>query len=178
MGIRQIIQRDADGWESLGQFALWQRFLLRNGKAYTMRLLPAHERGTPGYCFFNAGTMLKDFKGGAYVEGMAMTGGLVPLHHAWVGVGDQAYEVTWSPRLVSGKPRTAEYLGVPLTKAQRRKGIGKTGTASAFSDSMSWNTDLIFEIDPELEREMDKWLASSKSSAPQTAQSSESRVGI
>lgn len=150
MSIRDEIETTVGVCDSVGLPALWERFLLRNGKSYSCRMLPSHDRGPAGYCFSNAGDRFRKLKG-VYVEGLALTKGLIPVHHAWVGVGEQAYEVTWGPRLLSGKPRETEYLGVPLTEDQRWDGICETGTTSAFSNGITWNTDLMFSIDPELE---------------------------
>lgn len=150
MALREELQSYVNNWEAIGQPALWERFILRNGKPYACRMLPSHDRGPVGHCFSNAGDRFRRLKG-VYVEGLALTKGLIPIHHAWVGVGEQAYEVTWGPRLLSGKPRETKYLGIPLTEDQRIDGIAETGTYSAFSTGVTWNTDLMFSIDPELE---------------------------
>ena len=148
--IRELVEREARGWESINSFSLFNRFLLRNGKVFTYEPVPDAERGQIGQCFHNVAMRLP-VAGGGYCEGLATAADNLPLHHAWVGVGDKAFEVTWSPMLISGKPRgTPQYLGVMLTDDQHAEATNKTGTWSAFTDGVTWNSELMFQIDPGL----------------------------
>lgn len=146
--IRELTERAARGWESMGGFSIFDRFLLRNGKVFTYQPVSDDERGPMKQCFSNAAKRLAA-TGGCYCEGMATAVDGFPVHHAWIGVADKALEVTWTPKLINGKPRgTPQYLGVMLTDDQYNDATSQTGTWSAFSDGVLWNTDLMFQIDP------------------------------
>ncbi len=95
----------------LGLDGTIERYVLNNGQRYRrMRRPRRFLQGDPQCCFGNAlrAISVGDRDGVCdYVEGYILLKGEL-IHHAWVGVGDEAIEVTLPSHA------EAEYFGVPF----------------------------------------------------------------
>jgi hypothetical protein len=145
MSLHDILTESVANWEVLGHPALLERFVLRNGKAFTPRKRIGR-RYKAKECFANATNNILMNTKNIYVEGYAIHKDFpLPILHAWVTInGDDAMDMTLE------SPLDYEYYGVAF---QREKLLSEIIRNRCYGllDTGLINTKLIFEIDPELE---------------------------
>lgn len=143
---------------SIGQPALLERFVLRNGKVFTKGPRGKLPMMTPKQCFANATESRR--RAGPYVEGFVMRSGLpIPVHHAWNARDGQAVDLTLRPPL-DPKFDGLEYLGVELTDEQVDEALRQTGYYGALlGPAGQFNTRLMFAIDPSLKVLFDEFVS-------------------
>ena len=139
--LESSLRRMVDGWESLGHPALLERFVLRNGRAFTPRKRIGRRRKAR-HCFQNSTHFISE-QDGEYVEGYVDC--IIPIHHAWVTInGTDAMDLT----LKDTEDR--EYFGVVFSREVLWEEMLKTGHYGILDTTRGLNIDLMFKVDPEL----------------------------
>jgi hypothetical protein len=145
MTMREMLQEKIDNWARLGHPALLDRFVLRNGKAFT----PGKRIGRKGKaknCYGNATKVVLRDPDATYVEGFVVNKELpIEIHHAWV---------TYDGKTVMDPTLDAEnyeYFGVEFDTSTLRKEMIRNKVYGILDPGLGFNTDLMFRIDPELE---------------------------
>jgi hypothetical protein len=144
MLLRDSLAESVANWERLGHPALLERFVLRNGKAYTPRKRIGRKRKAKE-CFSNATQAVWD-RGGTYVEGfVARNDFWLPLLHAWVTIdGSDAMDPTLDAK-------NYQYYGVEFSNRVLNRELVRNKHYGLLDTGLMLNMKLMFEIDPELE---------------------------
>lgn len=152
--IKDCLAQQIDIWGRVGHPAIMERFVLRNGKVFTPEPFSGR-RLKRGECFSNASQSVNNgrFGGGIYVEGFGYRPGLTLIHHAWIGIGDDAIDPTWEA------PESAEYMGVEFSDEERCHEQLRTGYYALLDNPTTMiNVRLIFQRDPELKPIIEKFI--------------------
>lgn len=147
LSLPEMLRREIDNWEQLGHPALLQRFVLRNGKAFTPRRRWVR-KGEAKACYMNAAHVTLRHKKAIYVEGYAVSKSLrlMPFHHAWVTFsGDGAIDPTLNAF-------DYEYFGVTFDRDTLRHELKTNGVYGILDPGLGLNIGLMFRTDPELEQ--------------------------
>jgi hypothetical protein len=142
--LQKCLTEQVAGWATLGHAAIMERFVLRNGRAYTPRLRIGRA-GRPKQCYANAAKCALRGRG-TYVEGFVMRPEIGwPIQHAWVSInGDDAMDPTLDAF-------NAEYFGVAFGHKVLCRELQRNGVYGMIDTGTGLNMRLMFEIDPELE---------------------------
>lgn len=144
MSIRDNLVQMVSAWERLGRPAMLERFVLRNGKAYTPRNRIGR-KGKAKECFSNAAQHVLQKAGGTYVEGFVIRKDFpLPLLHAWLTFhGDDAMDPTLDAK-------NYEYYGVAFDALTLIRELVRNKHYGLLDTGLGLNARLIFEIDPGL----------------------------
>ena len=146
----QMLMATTEQWAMLEAPALPERFILRNGRCFTGRKLPAgFKKGKIKQCFQNS-TLLLDTRAGRrlrYVEGFFMRSDLCfPIMHAWcIDEDDQVVDVTLD------RPEECQYVGFVMSRNELWDEITKTECYGVLDTGFGLNHKFMFARDPELE---------------------------
>jgi hypothetical protein len=148
MDIKQDLTERVENWAMLGHPSLLERFVLRNGKAYTPGKRIGHKR-TPKECYANAANFVlrrSTKKPATYVEGFVISNKLpIPILHAWVSMsGDDAMDLTLDAE-------NYQYFGVAFDTDTLRKEVIRNGVYGLLDTGLGLNWKLMFKVDPELD---------------------------
>lgn len=149
--IRDILAQESAVWLRIGANPgawLRQEFVVRKGKEYVGRPLPAKFPKMPAkYCFHNAAQLVRRRRNLRYCEGFITNDGMpLTIHHAWVldaddGVVDPTVEA----------PETWEYMGVAFTADEYRAARKGRKTPALLTDQYELvDVALILHYCPEL----------------------------
>lgn len=153
--IRDYLEQTIGAFAGMGNPALIERFVLRNGREWevTKRI---ERKLRDKECFSNSLHRANQwfdepkYEGKiVYVEGFAYRPGLFPMLHAWVGVDDKAVDPTWNGY------ETCMYFGVPFDVVDATKVVVEKGYYGLFDGPTGINYKWMFKRDPGLLDEVD-----------------------
>ena len=159
--IKAYIEQQVESHAYMGNSAMVERFVLRNGHVGIGKARPKGVRKMADrQCYANSARAIIDnrFPGMTYVEGLAMNKDIgMLINHAWLEDADHTVlDLTWRD------PANALYYGVPFTKDELRENIVKNGVYGLLLQFDMYNVDLIYRKDRELEDIVNKIIAERK----------------
>lgn len=127
LGRQRTLKQYLEAEARLG--TLSSRFLLAAGQPFSVRLFDHdHTLGRQGHCYGNAFALVRDRRELVYCEGRALSGGVVPLEHAWcVDAGGQVVDTTW-------RGQETDYFGVRFRYEWLAIWLLKRGVYGVLSD--------------------------------------------
>lgn len=144
--IKEALKQRVEIFKQIGHFPLFEMFILRNGVEMPGSPRPKGvKKMTDKECFYNT-TQLTFKQRWEYYEGMAINKNIgLPIHHAWNVKDGKVIDATWM------EPQNCHYMGVHMPIDKLAKVLSKTKVYGVF-DTGILNLELIFEIDPDLEK--------------------------
>lgn len=158
--LKKELEESVARWRSMGHLSLLEYFVLRNGVVREGQPRPDdYDKDPDKECFANAARLSQDVPGLHYVEGMAVSETLGwPMHHAWCEDGaGRVVDTTW------GKPEDCTYMGVRIDGRKLVECLLRYKVYGLFDTGRGLNTELMYEIDPDLEAEVERYLAEARS---------------
>lgn len=152
MNITEMLDNVIANWETIGHPALLERFVRRNGKEFKAQPFIGH-RMEQKQCFMNAAHYSHMMPHYDYVEGFMWREGFpLLIHHAWCTDADNN---VIDPTLVD--PENCQFFGLMIPQDELNAELIRNGVYGLFDPGRGYNTDLIFQRDPELKELCDAW---------------------
>ena len=150
----QMLQQQIDSWATLRHPAVMERFILRNGTAYSGSPLPLdHAKREAKECFKNS-THAAFYYDYTYCEGIAIRKSLpFPIHHAWCLRDGEVVDFTWD------EPEDCLYLGVSINRQDLTEELMLNGVYGVLDTGYGLNTRFMFKRDPELQQIVESFMA-------------------
>ncbi len=154
MDIKTNLAETVANWQTIGHPALTERFVLRNGKPFTA-VKRIGRKLQDKNCYQNTLYRASTWHDGTkynnvtYVEGFGYRPGLILIQHAWVGMGDNAVDVTWKD------PLDCFYFGIPFNVDDATKETYANGYYGLLEGRTGVNYQFMFKRDPGLLDEVD-----------------------
>ena len=145
--IPDMLRREVKQWATMGHHSLLQRYLLERGSEHVSQPLPPkYARGRKRECFRNAIRLAKRYpKVLRYVEGYALCGTPLLIHHAWtIDADNRVVDPTWDD------PEVSFYFGRVFTLAEWERETDRTGGMSVL-DGLGLNHVFMFDDAPGLQ---------------------------
>jgi hypothetical protein len=140
--LQEYLADEVKHWAVIGHPALMQRFILRNGKAFS-KIAPQPKRMKAKHCFANC-TRWVQKRGGTYVEGYTIADNLpIAIHHAWIVDDDgvvidptaartDPQWILWPARYRTGRERPPDVRSRSGVGRHRQRREAKPGMAEVF----------------------------------------------
>jgi hypothetical protein len=149
--IKDILQQKVEMFSSMKHPSILEMFVLRNGKIFEGAARPKGVRKRENkMCFMNSTKIMWELDLD-YYEGFAVSKVIgFPIHHAWNLKNNIVVDTTWKD------PQTSEYMGVLIPKQILNRELAKHGYYGVLSNDITYNFELIFEMDPGLKEICEK----------------------
>jgi hypothetical protein len=150
--IKEALEQRIQMMSAMNHPALLEMFVVRNGVVFKGGKRPKGIRKRENkMCFQNATRITTELDGYEYYEGFGINKNLgIHMHHAWNTKDNVLIDSTWKD------PENCEYMGVHFPIDLLRKQLVKTGYYGLLSNDITYNFELIFEMDPELKIEFER----------------------
>jgi hypothetical protein len=151
--LKDYLTTEIKNWEFIGAPALMQRFVRRNGKAYTPTQRIG-KKGKPKECFSNSTDAvlsrpirnLPARERWTYAEGYCLhrERPIMAIHHAWIVIDGRAMDLTLDAE-------EYEYFGIEFPTPNVKEWLKELGYYGILDTGFGLNLKLMFGMDPELE---------------------------